>query len=225
MHEAEGHLQSAGSVSGGPGVSGTPAPGSLQPESLIVELRSIIDPLDFDTLFPVRQPVEIDLGCGDGGFLLQYAAVHPDRNFIGVERLLGRLRKLDRKGRRLGLQNLRGVRIECGYFLEYLVRPGTVSVLHVYFPDPWPKKKHQRHRLVNEHFVDVAARALCTGGRIYFRTDHPEYFARICELFSVHPRFRRVETPEELMAVRTDFQMEFEAKGLKTMYAAFERTG
>ena len=76
----------------------------------------------------------------------------PDRNFIGVERLLGRIRKLDRKGRRAGLTNLRGVQIESSYFLQYLLPPRSASVLHIYFPDPWPKKKHRKYRLINESF-------------------------------------------------------------------------
>ena len=86
------------------------APAPIRP--LLVELASIVDPLEVGTLFSQVQPLEVELGCGDASFLLEYARRHPQTNFIGVERLLGRLQKLDRKGRRLGLQNLRGVRIE-----------------------------------------------------------------------------------------------------------------
>src|ERR1700742_3944575 len=91
--------------------------------SLLVELHTILEPLDLAPLFPRHQPLEIELGCGDASFLLNYAQAHPERNFIGVERLGGRIKKLDRKGRRAELTNLRGVRIESGYFLEYLVPP------------------------------------------------------------------------------------------------------
>ena len=66
--------------------------------SLIHELGSIVEPLDLVALFPARQPLEVELGCGDATFLANYAQLHPDCNFIGVERLLGRIRKLDRKG-------------------------------------------------------------------------------------------------------------------------------
>jgi tRNA (guanine-N7-)-methyltransferase len=113
--------------------------------SLIYPLASILERLEPAKLFPKPQPLEVELGSGDGSFLAQYAARHPERNFIGVERLLGRLRKLDRKGRRAGLTNLRGVRIESAYFLEYLLPSHAASVLHVYFPDPWPKRRHRRH--------------------------------------------------------------------------------
>ena len=89
--------------------------------SLIYALPSIVERIDLAKLFPADQPLEVELGSGDGSFLVEYARRHAGHNFIGVERLLGRIRKLDRKGRRAGLTNLRGVRIESSYFLEYLL--------------------------------------------------------------------------------------------------------
>src|SRR5512139_399276 len=112
--------------------------------SLIYALPSILERLDLGKLFARAQPLEVELGSGDGGFLAEYAARHPEHNFIGVERLLGRMRKLDRKGQRAGLTNLRGVRIECSYFLQYLLPPHSAEALHIYFPDPWPKRRHHR---------------------------------------------------------------------------------
>jgi len=199
----------------------TPHPNSPE-TSLILELASITEPIPLNRIFPRPQPVEVDLGCGDGDFLLKYAALHPERNFIGVERLLGRLKKLDKKGRRAGLENIRGVLIECGYFVHYLLPPSSIHALHIYFPDPWPKKKHKKHRLINETFPTAAARVLVPGGRVYVRTDHDEYFQQILEVFGADRRFVPVETPQELLAVPTEFQIEFESKGLAIHHAAFE---
>src|ERR1043165_9205487 len=89
--------------------------------NLLVELRSILEPLQLASLFSKTQPLEVELGSGDGSFLVAYAQSHPEQNCLGVERLLGRIRKTDRKGRRAGLTNLRAVRIESSYFLEYLL--------------------------------------------------------------------------------------------------------
>lgn len=191
------------------------------PASLIYELPSITERLDLAALFPQCQPLEVDLGCGDAGFLVEYTAHHLERNFVGVERLLGRLRKLDRKGRRAGLKNLRGVRIECGYFLEWLLPPHSVSALHVYFPDPWPKKKHRRHRLINERFPALARRALTSDGAVYLRTDDADYFAQMLAVFGAEPGFRKIETPFELVAVLTDFEKDFRARGVETLRAAY----
>jgi tRNA (guanine-N7-)-methyltransferase len=151
--------------------------------------------------------------------------LHPERNFLGVERLLGRLRKLDRKGRRAGLTNLRGVRIESAYFLEYLLPRHSAVALHLYFPDPWPKRKHRRHRLVNERFPALAHQALAAGGRIYLRTDDEDYFAQILDVFRASSAFRAVDTPAELSALLTDFEKDFHARGVQTLRAAYEAMG
>src|SRR5437016_9639882 len=110
---------------------------TAESSDLIYDLPSILERIALTKIFPKEQPLEVELGSGDGSFLAEYARLHPEHNFIGVERLLGRLRKLDRKGRRAGLTNVRGVRIESSYFLEYLLPPNSAVALHIYFPDPW----------------------------------------------------------------------------------------
>jgi tRNA (guanine-N7-)-methyltransferase len=191
---------------------------------LVVELDSIVKPLRLAELFPKSQPLEIELGCGDATFLVEYALRHPERNFIGVERLLGRISKLDRKGRRAGLVNLRGVRIESSYFLQYLLPPHSASILHIYFPDPWPKKKHRKNRLVNEHFPALARATLVSDGRVYLHTDDTDYFAQMTEVFGASREFEKIETPMELAEVLTDFEREFNARGIPTLRAAYQRT-
>ena len=179
--------------------------------NLIYTLPSIVERINLASLFPSDQPLEVELGSGDGSFLAEYAGLHPGHNFIGVERLLGRMRKLDRKGRRAGLTNLRGVRIESSYFLEYLLPPGSAVALHIYFPDPWPKRKHRRHRLINERFPPLARQALAPGGTVYLRTDDEDYFRQMVTVFEPCHDFRQVETPEELAGLLTDFEKDFQA--------------
>ena len=163
----------------------------------------------------------MELGSGDGSFLARYAARHPERNFIGVERLLGRIRKLARKAQKAGLSNLRGVRIESSYFLEYLLPGKCAAAIHVYFPDPWPKRKHRRHRLINERFPALARLTLVTGGTVYLRTDDADYFEQMQSVFSDSPVFERVETPPDLAAELTDFEQDFQAKGIQTLRAGY----
>lgn len=190
--------------------------------NLVHELPSIVERLKPVDLFPKPQPLEVELGCGDASFIAEYAKRHPERNFIGVERLLGRITKLHKKGRRAGLTNLRGVRIENAYFLEWLLPAHSASAIHVYFPDPWPKKKHRRHRLINERFPALAHAALMPGGRIYLRTDDADYFEQMQAVFAASPLFKSVETPAELATVVTDFEADFNAQGIATRRAAFE---
>lgn len=197
----------------------------VAPVNLVYELRSILEPVDLAELFPQAGPLEVELGSGDGSFLLDYAAAHPDRNFLGIERLLGRIRKLDRKGRRLGLTNLRGVRIESSYFLRYLLPPASATALHIYFPDPWPKLKHRRHRLINEHFSALARQALAPGGRVYLRTDDADYFAQMRRVFGAAADFQEEPTPPDLLAFKTDFEREFNARGIPTRHVAYGLAG
>jgi tRNA (guanine-N7-)-methyltransferase len=189
--------------------------------SLLVELASILERIQPAELFPQSQSLEVELGSGDGSFLVAYAQLHPERNFIGVERLLGRIRKTDRKGRRAGLTNLRGVRIESAYFLEYLLPKNSAAAIHIYFPDPWPKRKHRRHRLINERFPELARQVLAPGGVVYLRTDDVDYFTQMTEVFGASAHFEAVETPAELSAVTTDFERGFNAQGIPTNRAAY----
>ena len=190
-------------------------------ENLLVELRTILEPLKLAELFPQPQPLEVELGCGDASFLVEYARQNPQRNFIGVERLLGRIQKLDRKGRRMGLANTRGVRIESAYFLQYLLPPHSAVALHIYFPDPWPKKKHRRHRLINPTCPALAQAALAPGGTVFLRTDDTDYFQQMNEVFAVAKAFAPTETPASLAEIVTDFERDFNAQGIPTLRAAY----
>ena len=193
------------------------------PESLRVELRSILEPMALAELFPKPQPLEVELGCGDASFLVEYARRNPDTNFIGVERLLGRIQKLDKKGRRTGLTNMRGVRIESAYFLQYLLPPHAATALHIYFPDPWPKKKHRRHRLIDEGFPALARGALAPGGVVFLRTDDADYFQQMNEVFGAAAQFfQKTETSSSLAEITTDFERDFNAQGIPTLRAAYK---
>jgi tRNA (guanine-N7-)-methyltransferase len=189
--------------------------------SLIYRPPSWVERLPLREMFERAQPLEVELGSGDGSFLAQWAAGFPGRNFLGVERLLGRLRKLDRKARRAGLANVRLLRIEAGYFLEYLLPIACVQALHVYFPDPWPKRKHRKHRLVNERFPGLAARILVPQGTVYLRTDDADYFVQMQEVFAMDQRFVACDTPNDLALVTTDFERDFQSRGIRTRRAAY----
>lgn len=169
-------------------------------------------------IFGRGEECEVDLGCGDGGFLLAMAEHYPNRLFLGVERLLGRIRKVCAESEKRGLANVRGLRVESRYFLEWMVKPGSIRRLHYLFPDPWPKEKHHKNRLVQETFVPVLHRALAPEGELLFKTDHKDYYDWVCERFDNSPLFRRVEW-DEAYYPKTDFQTLWESQG-KEVYSA-----
>lgn len=185
---------------------------------MIYRPASYIERLDLSDIFPTPQPLEVELGAGDGSFLVQWAKAHPERNFLAVERLLGRIRKIERKARRAEVKNIRVMRIEASYFLEYLLPRQSVGALHVYFPDPWPKRKHRKNRLINDAFAETCTRVMAPGGTIFFRTDDADYFA---QMQSVFRRFTAIPTPPELAAIRTDFERNFNDRGIQTLAAAY----
>ena len=128
-------------------------------------------------IFPDNsRPLEIDVGCGDGSFLLEMAQHHPERDFLGIERLGGRVSKVCRRAARMGLQNVRVLRLESSYTLGWLLPDACASRLHLLFPDPWPKKRHAKNRFINPDSVPSICRVLQSGGEFLFKTDHPDYF-------------------------------------------------
>ena len=189
--------------------------------SLLHEFESVTEPLRLEELFPVTHPAELEIGCGDGGFLLEWATRHPKKNFIGVERLLGRIRKLDKKGRRAELTNLHLLRFEARYLIQYLLPDHAFDAVHIYFPDPWPKDKHRRHRLIGEHFPELARRILLPNGIVHLRTDDPAYFEQMQESFLPAKYFSVTGTPVELANVTPEFARPWNEEGKPTLRVSY----
>ena len=188
----------------------------MSDDALLHDFQSITEPLRLERMFSVQQPAELEIGCGDGGFLLEWASRHPKKNFLGVERLLGRLRKLSKKGDRAGLTNLRLLRIEARYLIQYLLPNSSFEAIHIYFPDPWPKDKHRRHRLIDADFPALAARILAPRGVLHLRTDDPSYFEQMQNSFAPTTNFAPEETPAALAALTTEFERQWVAEGKNT---------
>jgi tRNA (guanine-N7-)-methyltransferase len=164
------------------------------------------------------RPLEIDLGCGDGSFLMNLAKEFPERDFLGVERLLGRVRKVCKKLTRRGLENTRVLRLESGYVVEWLLPEASVSRLHLLCPDPWPKLRHHRRRLVQGEFLEAVRRALVPGGEFLFMTDHEEYFQWALAKVGDFGKFEQLDWSEEsFFYPKTDFQQLWESEG-KSMF-------
>ncbi len=158
--------------------------------------------------------LEVDLGCGDGSFLMGMAEHFPERDFLGVERLLGRVRKVCKKVTRRGLDNARVLRLESRYFIEWLCPEESITRLHLLCPDPWPKVRHHRRRLVQVEFLEAVRRALVPGGEFLFMTDHEEYFHWVEEKVAEFGKFERLEWVEDsFFYPKTDFQQQWESEG------------
>jgi tRNA (guanine-N7-)-methyltransferase len=168
-------------------------------------------PLDLAQVFPRPAPLEVDIGCGDGAFLVALAERFPERNFLGLEKLAGRVRRACKKASRLALPNVRVLRIESAYAIQYLLPRASVDVVHLLFPDPWPKKKHRRRRIMSADFLALVHRLLVPNGRFRVATDQKEYFATMRELIS--PAAFVEMTPAAETFPLTTFERHFLAEG------------
>jgi len=191
---------------------------TVSPVAASVEFvpEDYLAPLDFDLLFGRRAPVEIDLGCGDGSFITLLARQKQERNFLGIERLVGRVRSTCRKAARENLSNLRVLRVEIAYAVRYLVPPESVARFHLLFPDPWPKTRHHRRRIVTAEFLESIRNALVPGGILQIATDQADYFEQISRVTAVAPGLV-IEDPglDAALPVST-FEERFRQAGAKT---------
>ena len=132
--------------------------------------------IDFTKVFNRSAPVHIEVGSGKGTFLTSQAQAHPDMDFLGIEWGSRYYRyAVDRIGRH-ALSNVRMIRADASLFIRDLVLNDAIKGLHVYFPDPWPKRRHRRRRFLCQENIEQIVRILKPGGRLQVVTDHAGYF-------------------------------------------------
>lgn len=187
------------------------APSTIAHAELIPD--NYFAPLDFDAIYGRSAPLEVDLGCGDGLFLAAAAAANPARNFLGIERMPGRVRSASRKIEADRLVNARILELEISYAVRQLLPAASVAAFHLMFPDPWPKRRHSPRRLVTEDFLVAIHRALAPDGLLRIATDESDYFREIERLAGRSPGFVRIANREEPASVST-FEKRFRQEGL-----------
>ncbi len=165
-------------------------------------------------IFPEPTALELDLGCGDGSFLLGMARHYADRQFLGTERLLGRVRKVCRRADREGLENVRVLRLDTAYAVRWLLPQGAFARIHLLFPDPWPKKKHHKRRMVQTPFLEDVRALLQPGGEFLFKTDHPDYFEQASECMAAFRGMESLSWEEDAFFYpETDFERLWKGEG------------
>ena len=184
----------------------------------MIKVTDITKPLDID----LTRPLEIEVGCGKGKFLTARAKSNPDCNFLGIKRMLERVRLFDGKCRRGNILNAQVLRLEALYTFHYLLPAHHARTVYVFFPDPWPKKKHHSHRLFGPLFRAALWKRLEIGGKLEFATDHKEYFDEVCAGFAEDPRFERVDPMPRPKEVWTEFETMFREQGLPIYSAAWQ---
>lgn len=187
---------------------------SLDPESLEFTPADYFVPLPLGEVFEREAPIHLDVGCGEGAFIVAMAKANPQCNFLGIERLVGRVRKVCKRAAGARLHNVRVLCVESMYTMGRLIPAQSVSVVHVMFPDPWPKRKHRIHRIINREFLDAVHAALLADGELRLTTDDTDYFEHMKMVATAHEGFSKIPWPDDPGYPQTDFEKRFRAQGL-----------
>jgi len=135
-------------------------------------------------------PLVLEIGCGNGHFLNAYATAHPRQLCVGIDLRQERIAKAVRKRDRAGLRNLHFWRCEAHDFLSELSGAFRLLDIYILFPDPWPKKRHHKHRLLKTEFLDALSARAGRETHLFFRTDYRPYYDEAVAVIAEHPRWR-----------------------------------
>ncbi len=168
-------------------------------------------------------PVELDLGCGKGGYLIGLAKRYPDRHIVGVDVMMGRLRRLVNKCRRARVDNVSLLRCMAWPLVSCHLPDRCLERVHVLCPDPWPRSKHRCHRLVTSEFLGQLATKIRVGGTLHLGTDNTQYFAQMLLAIQGLACYReRNSLIDDVRDIKTDFEKRFEGRGLAVSHRAWE---
>ena len=141
-------------------------------------------------IIPNLKPVCLEIGCGHGDFLVDYAKARPNSICIGLDMISRRIRKSNRKKKRFALDNVHFLKAEVTEFFDALPAGVKLDRIFLLFPDPWPKKRHHKNRLIQTEFLNKLANLSRSETKLYFRTDHIPYFEWAEDVFLKHARWK-----------------------------------
>ena len=170
-------------------------------------------PFDPASFFGRRAPLEVEIGSGKARFLIASAQACADRDYLGIERSLSYYRLCRERLARTQLPNVRIVRSDGRIFVESALAPASVAAFHIYFPDPWPKKKQKKRRLLDGIFLDLLGTRLEPGGTLRIATDHPDYGRSLGPLLETVPSLERIEWTSLPAPAPTHYELKYSREG------------
>lgn len=170
------------------------------------------DPLDFPSLFGNDHPVVVEIGSGKGRFLVATARERPEVNLIGIEKSLHYHRVIVDRIARAGLENIRAINHDAFAILSKMIPAASVDEIHIYFPDPWPRPRERKRRMIRDEVLEEIRRVLRPDGCGIYVTDHEEYFDKAAPLVEQFFRAER-RTPGPDDPPRTNYEAKYREQG------------
>lgn len=169
-------------------------------------------PLDFGVMFGNGNPVVLEIGSGKGRFLIESASERPDHNFVGIEKSLHYHRFIADRVARRGITNVRLVNHDAFVVLQKMIGDAALAEVHIYFPDPWPRPRYHKRRIIRPEVLGEIRRTLVDGGYGIYVTDHRDYFEKAAPLIeAVFRAERRIPTPDD--PPRTNYEAKYREEG------------
>ena len=200
----------------------------IEAPELRLDPERIIERVDWVEVFGRQGPVEVEIGTGKGRFLLSAAAARPDVDHLGVEWANKYLRVAEVRAARRGLKNVRFARVDARE-LVLAIPARSVVAYYVFYPDPWPKKRHQKRRFLQPATLDELARTLVPGGTVHVATDHEGYWGAILEAFAGRSDYERLGAfggdafPVPIEGPLTNYEEKYDKAGRTLNRASWRR--
>ena len=179
--------------------------------------------LDFSQLFGNKNRVVVEIGSGKGRFLIASAIEQPDVNFIGIEKSLHYHRVIRERVEKRDLRNVRLINHDAFLVLREMFTDNSISEMHIYFPDPWPRKREQKRRIIRAEVLAEIGRVLVDGGTGVYVTDHREYFEAaaplIARFFQSQTRIPGADDPP-----RTNYEAKYRTEGRQIYEVRFSKS-
>tara|TARA_B100000686_G_scaffold308343_1_gene349302 strand:- start:2275 stop:2907 length:633 start_codon:yes stop_codon:yes gene_type:complete len=183
---------------------------------------------DWPAMFKNNRPIKLEIGFGNGSFLIEMAVREPENNFVGIDMFHKGIRKLVSKSEKLGLPNLHVVYGDARVQVPMVFHKGQLAEVYINFPDPWPKKKHHKRRLINSEFVDILCEKVKLGGALHLATDYQPYAEEMLACLEGHPSVKNRTVSQSYSSNRSDlpktkYENNFIGMGSRIFYLDFVR--
>lgn len=200
----------------------------MNTSSTILDVTEYPLPLDLSEVFGGKRELALEIGFGDGGFIMEMARRKEDWNFVGIEIKRKRFIKAVRRAERENLNNVKLLLMDANIALMEIFTPNTFNAIYLNFPDPWPKNRHEKHRIMNGSFLEVLSGVMKHEAVVEIASDHQEYISRIVETFEETKVYRREFPPPGYLSTAPDrpmtrYEMEFRQEGREIYYLRFAK--